>query len=197
MKRLSSTCLLIACCFGALPNASAESQFQVERFDCNAEQASDDRNCKQIIREKIAYPFSFAVFGSPYYILDSVALQARIPGRKWVKLKRQKKNILREYRGVLFSFNLPWLVDQLDTSADYLRNNLGFEVRAHIESVSVGGNETRDNCPVIEFIYMPSGWHYRKKNSNKSWNKAEVGNTVFWQPGGTSNDVKCGIASID
>lgn len=177
-------------------SAWAESKFKEKEFNCAGDNAIDYATCNKYVRSLAENPFSYAVYGASAYKLDSVTLQARFAGKKWVKLSRHTSNIADEKHGVIFTFNIGYIEEALSTSAKYLRDQMGFEVRAKIESVAAGGDETRHHCAAAEVIYDKGGsmgWRYRKAGSGQSYIKAEAGNVFMWNAKGTSNKVRCQI----
>ncbi|MEJ8566929.1 hypothetical protein [Elongatibacter sediminis] len=176
--------------------AQAESVFNKKEFNCGGDNATGYATCNKFVRSYGVNAFNYAVYGASAYKLDSVTLQVRFPGKNWVKMSRHTSNIADEKHGVIFTFNIGHVEDTLDTSAKYLRDNQGFEIRSKIESVAAGGSETRHHCAAVEVSYDKggaTGWRYRKAGSNDGYVKAESGNVFMWEAKGTSNRVRCSV----
>jgi hypothetical protein len=174
----------------------AQSAFNQKEFNCGGENAIGYSTCNDFVRSYATNSFNYAVYGSSAYTLDSVTLEARIPGRDWTKLYRHTSNVSDKH-GVIFTFNLAYITEQLSTGAKYLRDNSGFEVRTKVEAVAAGGSSTRHNCAAVDVTYDKGGsneiWRYRKSGSSASYVPAAAGNVFMWNSEGTSNKVRCQV----
>jgi hypothetical protein len=150
----------------------AQSAFNQKKFNCGGENAVGYSTCNDFVRSYATNSFNYAVYGNSAYTIDSVTLEARISGRAWTKLSRHTSKF-SEKHGVIVTFNLAYITEQLSTTAKYLRDNSGFEVRAKVEAVAVGGSSTRHNCAAVDVTYNKGGsneiWRYRKSGSSASY----------------------------